>query len=301
MHKPSEPCVADFHPISLEEKNQYLALHKAANSQASDYSLGNLWGWANHYSLEWAFQSGLCWIRQNSSDPGHDNCCWAPVGPWAEIDWSKIPVASGTKVIRVPETLVQIWQQAYGDRLEVEETRGQWDYLYNSEDLATLKGNRFHKKKNHLNQFLKHYKFEYLQMSQDCVEEVLDLQEQWRQWREDNDSEALLAENDAVYRVLKYWEDLPGLTGGTIRIDGHLVAYTVAEPLTSDTMVIHFEKGKSEFRGIYQAINSLFAAENHMEHPIFNREQDLDDLGLRQAKESYQPSGYLKKYTVRFK
>jgi len=35
-----------------------------------------------------------------------------------------------------------------------------------------------------------------------------------------------------------------------------------------------------------------------MSFRYINREQDLDDLGLRQAKESYNPVGFLKKFAV---
>ena len=39
-----------------------------------------------------------------------------------------------------------------------------------------------------------------------------------------------------------------------------------------------------------------YAAKNFV---FINREQDADEEGLRQAKESYMPSGYLKKNTIR--
>ncbi|SHN50472.1 DUF2156 domain-containing protein [Desulfovibrio litoralis] len=293
----NSPCQTEFVSVNLGDANKYLQLHALSGTRASDYSLGNLWGWADYYGLEWGFCHSLCWIRQTRPEP----CCWSPIGDWKNIDWTAFAIAPGTKIIRVPEELLNIWEKAYAGRLQVEESRGQWDYIYNSQELASLKGNRFHKKRNHYNSFLKSYEYKYTPMSQDCVEEVLVLQDQWIQWREDHDSAMLLAENEAVYRVLKHWEDIPNLSGGTIRIDGNLVAYTVAEPLADDTLVIHFEKGKNEYKGIYQAINTLFAQEIANDYQFLNREQDLDDPGLRKAKESYNPVSYVKKYTVSFK
>jgi hypothetical protein len=39
-----------------------------------------------------------------------------------------------------------------------------------------------------------------------------------------------------------------------------MVAYTVAEALTRDMLLIHFEKGDTQYKGIYQAINQKFLA-----------------------------------------
>jgi hypothetical protein len=87
--------------------------------------------------------------------------------------------------------------------------------------------------------------------------------------------------------------------GGLLRVAGRLVAYTVAERLATDTLLIHFEKGNPNFKGVYQAINQAFLAHN-AEAAIrwVNREQDLGDEGLRRAKLSYHPETFVKKYEV---
>ena len=64
-------------------------------------------------------------------------------------------------------------------------------------------------------------------------------------------------------------------------------------------MVIHFEKGLDSYKGVYQAINQQFLA-NTSGFEIVNREQDMGSPGIRQAKESYNPVGFLKKYKVRW-
>jgi hypothetical protein len=202
--------------------------------------------------------------------------------------------------VRVPAKLSALWEAALPGRVTVEETRGQWDYLYRADELANLSGNRFHKKKNLLNQFLKLYPgASYLPMGIDHVEAVLKMQEEWCNWRECPVSPALLAENTAVERVLRSWSQLPELTGGFIMIDGRVVAYTVGEPLTDDSLVVHFEKGTTEFKGIYQAINCFFVRQEQNRCTYVNREQDLDDPGLRKAKESYNPAAFVRKNTVR--
>ena len=62
--------------------------------------------------------------------------------------------------------------------------------------------------------------------------------------------------------------------------------------------MIHFEKGDTQYKGIYQAINQMFLAHEGNGFTLVNREQDLNDEGLRKAKLSYNPVKFLQKYRV---
>ena len=288
---------SDFTPVSLENMAAYHEFHNASRTRAADYSFTNLWGWAEHYGLEWRFTDKLCWIRQTKPEVRY----WAPMGRWKDVDWTKTDeLHSGMEFFRVPEKLRALWEEALPGSLAVNEARGQWDYLYASKDLSNLSGNKFHKKKNLLNQFIKLYpNHVYTPMTLDCVESVLKMQEDWCNWHECPGSSALTAENTAVFRVLSHWDQLPGLLGGAITVKGQVIAHTVGEELTPDTLVVHFEKGTTEYKGIYQAINCFFVRDVGEKSEYINREQDLDDEGLRKAKESYNPVDYVRKNTVR--
>jgi len=288
---------SEYSPISFGGMEHYLELLSRNKSRASDYSFANIWGWAPYYHLEWRFDGALCWIRQMKPEPAY----WAPVGPWDAIaDWSLLEeMAPGARLTRVPHALCEVWSVDLEDKVRIEEARGQWDYLYLSSELATLPGNRFHKKKNLLKQFQKQYRYEYQTLTGNCVEVVLNMQTEWCRWRDCESSEALLAENDAVSRVLAHWNDIPGLCGGIIRIDGVPIAYTLGEPLEDhDTLIIHFEKAANGIKGAYQAINYLFCNDVGKNFTYINREQDLDDEGLRQAKLSYNPTDFSRKCAV---
>ena len=62
--------------------------------------------------------------------------------------------------------------------------------------------------------------------------------------------------------------------------------------------VVHFEKARTDFRGSYQYINYAFAQSLSEQVVYINREQDLGDEGLRHAKMSYKPEGFVKKYRL---
>jgi hypothetical protein len=287
-----------FEPINLDRQTEYLGFLDACPVKSSDYSFVNLWSWADAYGLLWAWTSKLVWIKQTYPQ----DVFWAPVGAWNQVKWEETEpfrLQQGVSFIRVPETLATLWQAMPGNRVSLEASRSQWDYLYAISELATLNGNRFHKKKNLVNQFRKKYDYAYVPLTDAVTDLALGMQESWCTWRDCEASDALDAENTAISKVLGNWRKLERLTGGAILVDATMVAYTVAEYLTGDTLLIHFEKGNPEYKGVYQAVNQLFLEKNGGGFQWVNREQDLGDEGLRKAKSSYFPIDFLKKYSVR--
>jgi hypothetical protein len=288
-----------FEPIKLEKQPAYLELLAKCPQVASDYSFINIWAWAEDYGLRWAWDDACVWIQQSRPDVLY----WAPIGPWYDIDWAAKVVEDphhSTTFIRVPDQLVELWRTSFGDRIRIAEERGHWDYVYSVNDLIDLNGNRFHKKKNLLNQFVKKYEYTYVPLEPPLIDQAMAMQESWCTWRDCESSDVLSAENRAITRALENWEQLRGLLGGALLVDGNMVAYTVAEALTPQSVVIHFEKGDTRFKGIYQAINQMFLAHGARDFLTVNREQDLNDEGLRKSKLSYNPLEFLRKSRVTF-
>ncbi|MBQ7606655.1 MAG: DUF2156 domain-containing protein [Desulfovibrionaceae bacterium] len=285
----------EFTPIRLTEKTQHAAAWALTPCHSIDYTLINLFGWQKYFDLSWGQEKTLLWIRQSP------DLFWAPLGDWEAADWdlelSLLP--SPLELIRVPEALVTILTERIPERIQVKETRGQWEYLYAKTDLATLAGRNFHKKKNLCNSFVKAYgEPDYRPISDNIVEDVLALEDEWCQWHECEGSKSLQAENTAINLVLSHWSDFSGLLGGALYIDDRIAAFSIGEPLDATSIGVHYEKGLLGFKGIYQTINREFAIHCPDTVQILNRAQDLDEEGLRAAKTSYNPCGYLKKYAV---
>jgi len=289
---------SDFHPLSLHEQDTYKQ-HLARTPQVtSDYSFGNLWAWREVYGLEWARDGELIWIRQTRPEMAY----WAPVGPWDRADWTQLlsgRVQDGLALTRIPEGLARIWDPVPG--VDLEPDPDHWDYVYSVPELIELKGNKFHKKKNLLRQFKKLYQAEYVSLDLSRIEQALTLQTEWCLWRDCEESTTLEKENQAILAVFRDWQNLEDVYGGGLMIDGNMAAYTVAEPLDEENLVIHFEKACPTYKGIYQAMNQMFLEYEGNGYSYVNREQDLGDPGLRKAKQSYNPVGYLKKYSGSFR
>lgn len=285
----------DYTPVTLDNKDEYYALWARTPRRSLDYTLANLWGWQEYYGLEWRFEHGLLWLRQTRPE----TVCWAPVGDWTAADWPKLLAGLDHEIIRVPEELALLWRERVPG-LIAEEDRGQWEYLYNQNELATLPGRRFHKKSTHYNNYVKNYgEPDYRPISDALVEDVLGLQDTWCQWHECEGSPSLRAENEAVNRVLSHWNCFRGMVGGALYVEGRIVAFSVGEDLDGESLGVHYEKGLSGYKGVYQAINRSFAQRAGQGFSLVNRAQDLNEEGLRQAKMTYNPAGFLKKYRVR--
>ncbi|QTA79508.1 DUF2156 [Desulfonema limicola] len=288
----------NFEPVSLYKQHDYLRLLMKTPWKASDYSFINLLGWGREYGLEWAWENNMVWIRQTVPETIY----WAPIGDWENTDWNQVLESfcpENNHFTRIPGALMQIWKKIFQDRIQVKPVKAHWDYIYLANELIELKGNRFHKKKNLLKQFKRKYNYSYKPLNSGLIQSVLEMQEDWCLCRDCESAETLAAENRAVSRVLNEWQKLENLLGGAVFVDNIMAAFTIAEEMPDDMVLIHFEKGMTDYKGIYQAVNQMFLeAENRFKY--VNREQDLGEEGLRKAKRSYNPVDFIEKYQAEF-
>lgn len=283
----------DFTPVALARQDEYRARLQQTPQVSADYSFVNLWAWAEEYGLTWAWEDDLVWIRQAVPR----QVFWAPVGDWTKVDWvRRMRKFQDQDFVRLPETLAVRMVHSH-PQARIKASRPQWEYLYSVPELIALAGNRFHAKQNLLRQFQSSYIWRYQPLSEELISLVLEMQDQWCVWRNCDASPALAAEDRAIAKILGSYRSLPGLMGGVLWADLRVIAFTVAEALPGEVLVVHFEKGMGEYKGIYQAINHEFLS-THREYGLVNREQDLGNEGLRKAKMSYNPVDFLRKYEL---
>lgn len=290
---------AAFSPVHPSKFDNYTLLWEMTPQHSSDYTLTNIWGWKDFYGLEWMFESGLCWIRQTRHVDGADYIFWAPIGDWNSIDWVNLPLFKrGLHMQRVPEMLCSLLQEILPRKINIEETPGQWEYIYSTKDLVTLSGRRFDSKRNHLNNFFREYKEDYRPIGDSNILELIEFQKEWYKWRECKKSPSLAAEGEVLCDIFKNWGLFPSLRGGALYSNNKVIAFSIGETLDENTVVVHFEKAKPGIRGAYQAINNCFVRYECNDFDFINREQDLGEEGLKKAKQSYYPIGFLKKNYV---
>jgi hypothetical protein len=177
----------------------------------------------------------------------------------------------------------------------VTEERDSFDYMYLREELALLPGNRFHKKKNRINYFMSRHEFEVHLFSQDDVSGCLELMEEWGLAAELEGNRSFGLEVDATVEALTGAAAL-GLLGVVVTVAGRVRAFALGERLNNETAVCHFEKADHFMEGLSQLINREFSRLLFTDCCYVNREQDLGEPGLRNAKLSYHPVELVKKF-----
>ncbi|NVN92690.1 MAG: DUF2156 domain-containing protein [Desulfuromonadales bacterium] len=182
--------------------------------------------------------------------------------------------------------------------LEVVEDRNSFDYLYLRDELATLPGNRLHKKKNRVNYFAKRHAYRVELFARSHSEGCRELLEVWRSMAETEQNASLALEVAAADEALELADALE-LMGVVVIVEDRVRAFSLGELLNRETAVCHFEKADPFMEGLSQVVNQAFASRLFGECRFVNREQDLGEPGLRNAKLSYHPLELVKKYRVR--
>ena len=192
--------------------------------------------------------------------------------------------------------LLSVKEKLQENTPDIREDRDNFDYLYYRNDLAELSGKKYHKKKNHVNNFLHTYPdYEQKPITRDLIPAAMEILDRWQQnsiMRNENQNNDYHAAKEA----LELFDHLT-LKGTIFFVNGKPAAYCLGERISRGRMfAIHFEKANEEYRGIYQFMNQAYAASLPRFFTLINREQDLGNEGLRQAKMTYRPCGFVKKY-----
>ena len=277
-----------FRPLTWEDRVPYSELYGRTSVKYAEYSFFSLWGWGDTNPMELAWDGALCWLRSHGSKPGF---C-SPVGDWDTADWDTLlreHFTPGDILLDVPEAVVGRFSDSLAARLEVTEDRDEWEYLHSVPELIALDGSHFAQKRSS-------YDWEYIPLLPEDFPELLDFQARWLRHKEAS-SPSLEDEDRAIRRALERWDELPFL-GALLRADGTTVGYTIAEELDAKTLDIRFEKALEDYAGSYQALNRLFLQNQGSDYAWVNREEDMGNPGLREAKLSYHPVRLLKKYRV---
>jgi hypothetical protein len=173
--------------------------------------------------------------------------------------------------------------------------RNSYEYVYRSSDLINLSGNNYRAKRNHINYFKRlHPDYKFVPLTHEMIPESLAVFRSWYRTGSRERTVASSTEESAIEEALQHWVDLQ-LAGGAILINDRVEAFSLGEELNEDTFVVHIEKANPCIKGLYQAINRDFCRIYCAGKKYVNREEDLGIAGIRAAKISYRPVGYVPK------
>ena len=188
---------------------------------------------------------------------------------------------------------IDLLEQLYPGKFTFQCDRDSFDYVYNIDDLAELKGRKYQKKRNHVNKFRSLYPdWRTEVMIAEHLPALREMTKQWFESRQKMDpTGSYTLEQLALTRAFDQFEALK-LDGMVLLVEDRIVAFTMASLLSADTMDVHFEKALEDIEGAYPAINQAFAQYLRDKYPqirYLDREEDMGLEGLRKAKLSYYP------------
>jgi hypothetical protein len=283
-------------PLELGDRELITSYLQRYPPEVSELSFTNLFVWRNSRPV-WiaATENSIALIANAEADDPTARVILGPplseASPLAVLEALDIALEG---FVRIPEETADALRKA---GLHVEADRDNWDYVYGIDDLAGLRGRRYHKKRNLIKQCLAVYRCVYEPVTSERIAECLDMQDRWCEVRECGKDPGLCNEYVAIRETFAQYEALC-LIGGLIRVNGEVQAYALGEALNPGTAVCHFEKAMPGMRGLSQLINQWFAMHTLSGFRFVNREQDLGIPGLRQAKESYYPHHMVRKFNA---
>jgi hypothetical protein len=291
------PAYPDFTPLGLELRDDLHPQLSLTADGVSEFTFSGLYLFRNryHYRIARDPEGGFIISGEQPADHGalgkgkkfFMTPCAAPgaetlVSLFESHDyWKNI---SPSVLAPAEETLAKLG-------VEVTEDRDNFDYLYLRSDLAELAGKKFHKKKNLVNAFRNAYPDHEMRLLEPAlIPRTLEVLDRWRADKGEDGDYAAAREALDLFGVLK-------LRGAVFFVNGTPAGWCLGESIAKGrSFAIHFEKAVDGIKGIYQYMNQAFAASLPRFFTYINREQDLGDEGLRQAKETYRPCDFVRKY-----
>ena len=281
-----------FRRPELEDKELIDLYFKKVQDRSCERTFANVYLWSRHYHAKFAVIENTVVFTYEGSKLAYAY----PVGEKEDvkraldhlIQYSEEQRSALRLYCVMEEDFAQL-EMWYPGQFTIEYDRDQADYVYESEKLATLTGKKLHGKRNHINKFKSLYEdWSYEELNDKNQEECFQMALKWRNQNGCEDDEEKNAEMCVTLNALRLYKEL-GLTGGVLRVNGEIVAFTLGEPACGDTFVVHIEKAYSEVEGAYPMINQQFVQHACMDYKYVNREDDTGAEGLRQAKLSYRP------------
>lgn len=299
MGQRSDRIMIDFQKVDLEKREEYLPYLKAAAHRGCGYSFANLYMWGRQKVA--VVEDRLAIFSHYSGNTVYP----FPAG-------SADPKAAVDAVIRdaqergIPFRVTglgheekELLEQWYPGQFRFHCGRDSFDYVYDINDLADLKGRKFQQKRNHANKFVQTYPDFYVKpLDETTLPACKNMVDNWYYRRSmENPHEDIQTEQVAIGRAFRNFRAL-GLDGLVLYAGGRLAAMTMGSFMDDETVDVHFEKADAEVPGAYAMINREFARYLREKYPnlkYLNREEDLGITGLRKAKLSYNPHHMVEK------
>jgi hypothetical protein len=299
------PNFPEFKKLELFDKTEIEAI-SSKFPPYSDFNFTSLWIWNGREKTEVSMLNNNLVVK--FTDYLSDNCHYSFLGDNNPSDTAekllnlseKEGLSSTLKF--VPEISIAKIDKS---RFNLSEDKDNSDYILDNESLLHYKGRALHNHANFKKRFVEVHS-NYLNIKildfykDEHREHATSLHNLWVQNKifENKDAGTDL-ESIAIKRIFDLGKNSENFSLLAIFHTGEIIAFCIDELIGNDYAIRHIMKADTKYKGVYSFLVSE-AAKILLEQGIkyVNIEQDLGLKNLRQAKKSFNPATFLKKYTV---
>jgi hypothetical protein len=293
----------NFSPIRLSDYQTFSDIFRRFPQPSTDYTFANLFAWRSLFHTQCALLDDTLFIHFHlNSLSGY----MFPIGPPQKALPAVDLLIRDAQARNKPFLLKGLTSStcydlelAFPNRFIFSPDHDNDEYLYLTHSLSSLSGKKLQPKRNHINRFklqFPHWQYTPIQNKIQIVP-CIKMLNQYMHALPPADTFARRFDFAASRSMLTHF-NLFSLSGAIISNHNTVLAFTIGQPLTHDTFVIHIEKALPNIPGAYSLINQQFAQHLPSHFTFINREEDMGLPNLRKAKLSYHPHSLLHHFSA---
>ena len=294
----------EFSPLKLSDCGELTGFLAKYPQPLTGYTFATLGAWEPFFHYEWALAEPDTLLVSYVIEPDPRRNLMQPIGVLSpalveSVLKNAADLPYSLKIIGVCDRFLES-RTDLTRHFDSREDRTLSNYLYNASALAKLRGRKYARKRNLLAQAEELYTWSCQSLTSaltpSCFEVLDSIVEE-----ENPQIEGMLArELSALKCTLRHFDEF-GQQGLLVSVGTTPIAFSIYEAIGPATVAVHFERALRSYKGAHQVINwetAKAVAEQGFDY--INREEDLGDAGLREAKMSYHPIEIVKSHELTF-
>lgn len=290
---------SDFKKVTLADKKIFSEYFKKFPQEHSEATFGTIFCWEKYAPCEYAVIDSHLIIK--CADPNSVSYR-PPIGEFdAELFENFLVFAiqnGGDCPVEFPNAQYLDYMKEQHPEYSIYPERGYFEYYYRTEDLAEPRGKKYLNIRGQINTFKSQYNYYVEKITSENLDYVKSMIDEWEKNKPIEKNPMMKGDAEAVFSALDNMDALE-FEGVAIRVNDKICAAAIWEELNENTVDIHFEKALTQYEGIYKIINQETAKFLLGRYEWINRESDVNELGLREAKMRYHPSKFAEYYYIK--
>ncbi|NJP41227.1 DUF2156 domain-containing protein [Oscillospiraceae bacterium HV4-5-C5C] len=289
----------EFKPLTLDDLDRIRPYIQAARTRSCDDTVTDMMMWRDYFNKSYCIDHDQLFIKMRYFK--QEQTFMLPYGGslTAGLDqitaWCQGAGCLPSFAAVTDDGLSQL--QAYYRKVSSQTSLGLADYIYDAQEFIQLQGKKYSTPRNHINRFIRDYPdFTFEPLTPADVPEVKAF---FAEFNQDYNKDLPMVEEEArkIEEILDHLEHYR-LPAAVLRYGNAVLGFTIGE-IVGDTLFVHVEKANTNLPGVYPVMSHEFALQQVTDAVSFiNREEDMDDPGLRRSKEGYNPVLMLAKHAV---